>query len=287
MAPASGGGGQQRRPLVGSLQHPLSPHFLPISPCLSLPTPLVGSGRRIHAPWPRIRCSGVRIHVLLLQIRRPPPLWRSLKTKWTAAVRARGSGLPALPLPGPPARCGRARLVMAAAQAAPRWLDPAPPRPVLPSLTLPLPRCLGAAAGVAVAPAPAPSLHSPSPPADPSSPTSTRTTLNIRGRIGASWVSICLLLIGPQRGGGLWATLTPSGWSCSVAGHTVRLLACWQWGSVPFTFVQGPTAARLRGLVTGLLAAGLRVRGRLPAFSSGRHNAVWSPRRRRPRQPRG
>ncbi|KXG34257.1 uncharacterized protein LOC110433183 [Sorghum bicolor] len=56
----------------------------------------------------------------------------------------------------------------------------------------------------------------------------------------------------------------PSGWSCSIAGHTVRLLACRQWGSVPFAFVQGPTAARLRGLAAGLLAAGLRVRGRLP-----------------------
>ncbi|KAG0551483.1 hypothetical protein BDA96_01G427800 [Sorghum bicolor] len=56
---------------------------------------------------------------------------------------------------------------MAAAQAAPWWLDPAPPRPVLPSLPLSLPRCLGPVAGVAVAPAPPPSLHSPSPPADP------------------------------------------------------------------------------------------------------------------------
>jgi hypothetical protein len=217
----------------------------------------------------------------------PPPSGGHSRRSGRRRFGLGGVACPPFPSPDLLLRCGRARLVMAAAQAAPRWLDPAPPRPVLPSLTLPLPRCLGAAAGVAVAPAPAPSLHSPSPPADPSSPTSTRTTLNIRGRIGASWVSICLLLIGPQRGGGLWATLTPSGWSCSVAGHTVRLLACWQWGSVPFTFVQGPTAARLRGLVTGLLAAGLRVRGRLPAFSSGRHNAVWPPRRRRPRQPRG
>ena len=74
------------------------------------------------------------------------------------------------------------------------------------------------------------------PPADPSSSTSTRTTSNDRGRIRASWVSIYLLLIGHQRGGRLWATLTPFGWSCSVAGHAVRPQACQQWGSVPFAF---------------------------------------------------
>jgi len=51
--------------------------------------------------------------------------------------------------------------------------------------------------------------------------------------------------------------------------------------------VQGPTAARLRGLTAGLLAAGLRVRERLPAFSSGRQNAVWSTRRHRHRQLHG
>ncbi|OQU79549.1 hypothetical protein SORBI_3008G161601 [Sorghum bicolor] len=94
------------------------------------------------------------------------------------------------------------RLVMAAAQPALAWPDPAPPRPDLPSLPLPLPQCLGAAARVAVAPAPAPSLHSPTPSADPSSSTSTRTTLNDRGWIGASWVSICLG--GPAASRGTW-----------------------------------------------------------------------------------
>ncbi|XP_002468012.2 uncharacterized protein LOC8084018 [Sorghum bicolor] len=107
---------------------------------------------------------------------------------------------------------------MAAAQAAPWWLDPAPPRPVLPSLPLSLPRCLGPVAGVAVAPAPPPSLHSPSPPADPLLSYIDKDDLEL------SWTD--------------WGLLGLD----LVAGHTVRLLACRQWGSVPFAFVQGPTA---------------------------------------------
>jgi hypothetical protein len=246
----------------------------------------VGSGRRIHAPWPRIRCSGVWIRVLLLRIRRPPLAVAQDE------VDGGGSGsVESLARPTSP----RTSCSVAAARASSwrrrklrlgGWIRLPHARFCRPYLS-PYPDALGRWRGWRwLRPHRPPSilLHHRR---IPSSPTSTRTTLNYRGRIGASWVSICLLLIGHPRGGGLWASLTLSGWSCSVAGHTVRLLACRQWGSVPFAFVQGPTAARLRGLAAGLLAAGFRIRGRLPVFSSGRHNAVWSPRRRRPRQPRG